>query len=154
LSLLLPYTTGIFANTGEAVAAQLAAVGINLKVTVASTLSQFVADIPNYDMYEAGTDGSHPTAFNYQTWCAPGGYYLTSNFGIDDTVLDGLYKKALSTLKPLKYWKAIEIRITKQAYTIPIVDQVAPAYYNPKKVTGWQGGLDAQTTDLRPATKK
>lgn len=108
--------------TMEAVAQDLAAVGVQLKVISTSTLTQWVNDVLGGTYPVAGFEATAfpPLATWYGYWFQPGG--IENQHGWVDPTMDKLYQQAIVSKSPDTYWKAITRRIVTQADTIPLFD--------------------------------
>jgi peptide/nickel transport system substrate-binding protein len=121
--------------TFQAVAQNLAAVGINLNITQYPDVSKWVTDVladkyPADTVYEEGFDS---TSVLYQFNFAPGA--LLNFGGWADPVLNELESEAVVAKDPEPYFEAESKRIVTEAYLAPIFI-VNSFYYTQKDIAG------------------
>lgn len=122
-------TSGV--NLTNAVAQDLAAIGVHLNITTAPTSSEFVSDIfgGSYAMAENFTAVSSMSSL-WQLMLSPQGIVNLQHF--DDPVLDKLYATGSAAPKPAKYFQEMAARTVRQGYGLPVYDSDTFWYVSPQ----------------------
>jgi peptide/nickel transport system substrate-binding protein len=118
----------------QAVAKNLAAVGINLKITPATSLTDLVNGLGGqFDLVQVPYS-VYSTAQTFQFFFVPKTGFLSAVAGLNDLTLAKLYYTAIKSKTPGKYWKQMMTRVTDQAY--PLMVGTEPGLWYTKKVAG------------------
>jgi peptide/nickel transport system substrate-binding protein len=109
----------------QAVAQNLAAIGVTLNITSESTPGAWVqaglegSKLP--DAFQITYNGTVPMSLFYTSGFASNGAILNP-FKLDDPVLDNLYAKASVARNPTPDWEAMSRRISDEAYIVPVFE--------------------------------
>jgi peptide/nickel transport system substrate-binding protein len=128
---------GYSGNTGDpmvqAVAKYLAAVGVKLNVTTATTNGEWLQALfsGKYSAMQICFTGIVPMSTFYPLFLAPKG--VVNPFKTDDPVLDKLYLKAARSNNAGSYYGQMAHQYTTQAYFLPVFE--APQVYFVSKRT-------------------
>lgn len=143
----------------QAIAQNLAAVGVTLNLVSTANISQWFSALgsnpPPMFEFPAGIDFM-TTYYNF--FIKSGGFANhipgASGPGWSDPTLTSLFSAGLSSAHPGTYWRQMTIRTVQQAYCIPSVITDSFLYVNTKKVRGVElpfGDEDTNYTDWLPA---
>jgi peptide/nickel transport system substrate-binding protein len=118
----------------QAVAKNLDAVGIHVKITPAGSLTELVNDLGGqFDLVQVPFS-VYSTAQTFQFFFVPKTGYLSAVAGLSDLTLAKLYYTAIKSSTPGKYWRAMMARVTEQAY--PLLVGTRPGLWYTKNVKG------------------
>jgi peptide/nickel transport system substrate-binding protein len=132
----------------QAIASQLAAVGITLNLNPVEQTSTYLADVlgttpPPMFVAAAGYD---TTQTYYGLFFKAGGLLNHSGGGFSDPVINGLVTKALTAANPTPDWQGIVARVVTQAYVLATVH--APVlWYTTSSIGGVSLGKIAEAVD-------
>ena len=130
-----------FASDGtpmaQAVAKYLAAVGVTLQIKSDATIGDYIQDlvVDQTPMVWWGPT-LQTTSFWYVTAWKPGSALNHLGGGWKDKTLFDLWVKGSRAADPKPYWKQMIVRLTTQAYYLPIGQEFQLEYVNAKKVKG------------------
>jgi peptide/nickel transport system substrate-binding protein len=123
----------------EAVASQLAAVGVTLKLQPENTVASWGNLYATSPMFEVGPTfvPESPAYIQILTQTA-------APFDVHDPILTSLGAAAKKAADPTKYYQRLTARAVTQAYFLPIVAAASSTgiWYSTKKVKGVQPGAD------------
>jgi peptide/nickel transport system substrate-binding protein len=124
--------------TLSAVAKQLSAIGVTLKVTLASTIGELVNDIivDPFPIFVIGTFNGGSMWSQYSGTYAPGTTFNKLGGGYFDPVLEHLWITGSRAANAIPYWQQMTDRILLKAYNMPVASYEQLYYFNPKKAKG------------------
>jgi peptide/nickel transport system substrate-binding protein len=142
----IPSFVGVLGDPlAQAIAQDLKAIGVTLKLNSTTTNNQFVTGAlgQKYSGFQA-TQGAFPMWLAYKNEFAPTGAAINP-FGASDATLNKLFAAGSAAKDPTPIWRQMAARMTTQAMWLPVFG-VKWMYYISSKI----GGVAVSAKSLQP----